>query len=166
MKKLFLVFVSILTLNINAQVLPFNPKTGDLEMDNVLKDINTKAQADIKNFKEEVAVKFDLAKNKVEDLLKIMSPGDVFMAAQTAQITQKPIETVADTYTKNKSKGWGAIAKELGIKPGSKEFHELKNKTKEHKGNSKGNGKPEGKGKPENKGHGNGKSGGHGKGKN
>lgn len=39
----------------------------------------------------------------------------------------KPVETVYVTYQKNQKKGWGAIAKELGIKPGSKEFHQLKN---------------------------------------
>lgn len=163
MKKLFLVFVSFLALSASAQVITFNPKTGDVDMDNVLKDINTKAQADIKAFKDEVSTKFNIAKDKIDNLLHVMAPGDVFMAAQTAEVTNKPIETVTETFKKNKDKGWGAMAKELGIKPGSKEFHELKSKTKEH---GKGHGKPEGKGKSEGKGKPDGKGKGNGKGKN
>ncbi|MBA4242195.1 MAG: hypothetical protein C0448_15830 [Sphingobacteriaceae bacterium] len=149
MKKLYTLIAVCFAVLVNAQIVSFNPRTGDLDMDNVLKDINTKAQTDIKAFKDQVSTKFNLAKDKVQGLLNVMAPGDVFMVAQTAEITHKPVETVADTYKKNKDKGWGAIAKELGIKPGSKEFHELKNKTKEHKGKSKDKGKPEGKGKTE-----------------
>lgn len=149
MKKLYTLIAVCFAVLVNAQIVSFNPRTGDLDMDNVLKDINTKAQTDIKAFKDLVSTKFNLAKDKVQGLLNVMAPGDVFMVAQTAEITHKPVETVADTYKKNKDKGWGAIAKELGIKPGSKEFHELKNKTKEHKGKSKDKGKPEGKGKTE-----------------
>lgn len=149
MKKLYTLIAVCFAVLVNAQIVSFNPRTGDLDMDNVLKDINTKAQTDIKAFKDQVSTKFNLAKDKVEGLLNVMAPGDVFMVAQTAEITHKPVETVAETYKKNKDKGWGAIAKELGIKPGSKEFHELKNKTKEHKGKSKDKGKPEGKGKTE-----------------
>lgn len=149
MKKLYTLIAVCFAVLVNAQIVSFNPRTGDLDMDNVLKDINTKAQTDIKAFKDQVSAKFNLAKDKVESLLNVMAPGDVFMVAQTAEITHKPVEAVAETYKKNKDKGWGAIAKELGIKPGSKEFHELKNKTKEHKGKSKDKGKPEGKGKTE-----------------
>jgi hypothetical protein len=80
-----------------------------------------------------------------------MAPGDIYMAAEISNIIHKPIETVSETYTKNKDKGWGQIAKELGIKPGSKEFHEMKDRFKTH-------------GKSGDKG-GNGKSGSHGNGK-
>ena len=31
-----------------------------------------------------------------------------------------------DEYRNNKGQGWGVIAKNLGIKPGSDEFHALK----------------------------------------
>ena len=37
-----------------------------------------------------------------------------------------PPEHVVDQYRKNKGQGWGVIAKSLGIKPGSAEFHALK----------------------------------------
>ena len=131
----------------------FKPATGDAEMDKNLIEVNSKALNDISTFKNEMNTQFSIAKNKIEDMLKIMAPGDVFMAAQVAQVTQKPIEQVSEVYTKNKSKGWGATAKELGIKPGSNEFHALKGKTKKGKAhenkkdNSEGKGKGKGKGK-------------------
>ena len=50
------------------------------------------------------------------------------MAFKLSEMSGKPVPDVVDAYDKNKSKGWGALAKELGIKPGSKEFHALKNK--------------------------------------
>lgn len=129
----------------NAQIIKFDPKTGDSKTDQVLKEIDAKAQKDREVFKEEVSVKFGLPKPKIEEMIKIMPPGDVYMTAQTAEITKKPIDEVTKVYSANKEKGWGAIAKELGIKPGSPEFHALKNKVKEH-GNS-GKGKSGGKGK-------------------
>ncbi len=147
-----LIAICIATL-VNAQVISFNPRTGDVEMDNVLKDINVKAQADINLFKQDISVKFEIAKNKIENLLTVMAPGDIYMAAEVSNIIHKPIETVSETYSKNKGKGWGEIAKELGIKPGSKEFHEMKAK---FKGKGKSKDKAE-KGKPSSSGKGKGK---------
>lgn len=147
MKKMLFSIATLFVLSTNAQTISFNPRTGDVEMDNLLKDINIKAQADISVFKQEVAVKFEIAKNKVESLLNTMAPGDIYMAAEISSIIHKPIETVSETYTKHKDKGWGQIAKELGIKPGSKEFHEMKArfKTKGKSGDKGGNGKGKGK---------------------
>jgi hypothetical protein len=38
----------------------------------------------------------------------------------------RSIDVVTAQYKKNKGRGWGALAKSLGIKPGSPEFHALK----------------------------------------
>jgi hypothetical protein len=51
-------------------------------------------------------------------------------------------------YQVHKGKGWGVIAKNLGIKPGSKEFHALK------KGDLGGDDVDVGKGKGKRKGKG------------
>ena len=66
------------------------------------------------------------------------------------------IDDVIISYKKNKEKGWGVIAKEMGIKPGSPEFHALKGKTKTRKDKGKSEGK--GKGNGNSKGKGNGKN--------
>jgi hypothetical protein len=72
------------------------------------------------------------------------------MAAQLSASLNKPFENVVETYSKNKGKGWGVIAKDMGIKPGSPEFHAMKKSMKSKgakvgKGGS-GNGKSASKG--------------------
>ena len=140
-----------------AQEIRFNPGTGDVEMDGYLKSVNDKAQKDLGAFTANIVNTFGIVKSEVEKLLKNMLPGDVYMAAQVASTLGKPVTDVSGTYMKNKEKGWGAIAKEMGIKPGSPEFHKLKKSLKKNSaGNSKGGaaaseGKGNGKGKGKNK---------------
>lgn len=145
MKKLLLILAAIFVFGSGySQTISFNPRTGDVDMDGFLKDISTKAKNDINDFINNATTTFNIAKDKVEGLIKIMDPGDVFMTLQTAQVINKPVDEVKDAYMRAKDKGWGQIAKDLGIKPGSAEFHALKNKMKGKKekgGNGKGNGK-------------------------
>ena len=149
MKKLFL-FLIVLVANATvsqAQILSFTATTGDLEMNNILTDIHNRAIKDITTFKNDVVSTFNLVNSKVDAALQLLAPGDLFMAAQLSVSINKPFEEVVQTYHVNKSKGWGAIAKEMGIKPGSAEFHAMKKSMK-----SKG-----GAGKAKEKGKGNGK---------
>ena len=50
------------------------------------------------------------------------------------------------TYGAKKGQGWGAIAKDLGIKPGSAEFHALKNGDFGYTMDRSGKGEKHGKG--------------------
>ena len=63
---------------------------------------------------------------------------------------------MVEVYKSNKSKGWGAIAKEMGIKPGSAEFHAMK-KSMKSKGGSKSNSNGKSNSNDDNKGKGKGK---------
>lgn len=142
-------------------------KTGDAELDANLKKVQTEAKADLGAFKREIASRYKVAAEKVENCFKAgMDAADAVMAFEIAGITKKPIEDVITVYKTDKSKGWGAMAKELGIKPGSAEFHALKGKTKggdakkgsgdskEKPGKGNSQGKPNGNGKPAGKGNG------------
>lgn len=120
-------------------------RTGDTELDANLKIVNTDGNRDLPAFKASLTQTFNVPMPKVEAAFKVgMSPGDALMAFQISNITRRPIEDVITVYKKSKSKGWGAMAKEMGIKPGSAEFHALKGKVKEK---SKGNGKSKDKDK-------------------
>jgi hypothetical protein len=55
-----------------------------------------------------------------------MNAGDVVISFEIMKLTRKPIAEVIRVYKVSKTKGWGVMAKELGIKPGSKEFHAMK----------------------------------------
>jgi hypothetical protein len=83
----------------------------------------------------------------------VKEPADAFMVFQLGQMTGRPAETVVQVYKTNRGKGWGVIAKELGIKPGSREFHALKRGDFVLSG-APGGGAGEGKGKGKGKGKG------------
>lgn len=160
MKKILFIIVSLFTLTVNAQLsATFSAKSGDTELDVSLSDLNAKAKLDISVFKTDMSVSFGINNGKLDNLLLTMHPADIYMSLQIGKMVAKPIDVVVASYNKNKSKGWGVIAKEMGIKPGSKEFHELKGKAKSKgakkektNGNSdKGNGAGNSKGKGKNK---------------
>lgn len=126
--------------SVNAQIsATFSAKSGDAELDVSLSNINTQAKLDLTVFKNDMTVSFGITNAKLDNLLISMHPADIFMSLQIGKIVAKPIDIVVASYKKNKSKGWGVIAKEMGIKPGSKEFHALKGKAKE-KSNKKDKG--------------------------
>ncbi|MES2557947.1 MAG: hypothetical protein V4604_17460 [Bacteroidota bacterium] len=117
--------------------------SGDKELDTQLKTINTEAKKDLEQFKTDVSKKYSTTIDKIEALIKLgMQAADIIMAHEVSAIVLRPVDDVVACYEKNKGKGWGVIAKEMGIKPGSAEFHKLKGNCK-----NKSNGKSKGKGK-------------------
>ena len=92
-------------------------------------DLNQKAAQDITAFKQKLADRFNSDLTQVEGVFKEMkTASDAYMTYKLGEMSGKPLTEVADKYGKGKAKGWGALAKSLGIKPGSKEFHALKQK--------------------------------------
>lgn len=132
MKKTIAILMLASAFTLQAQTTSFEPKTGDIEVDNTLKEINQKAKDHLGTFSKELSAEFGIDKAKVDQMVQSIPPADVYMIAQTAETTKKPVEEITKTYQQNKDKGWGVIAKEAGIKPGSAEFHALKGKIKEH----------------------------------
>jgi len=164
MKQILIVLFVIFSISVQGQD-NFIPKTGDGELDDVLKHLNINAQADIEVFKKDLSVGFNVAEGKLTNLMVSygMQPADLYMACEVSQQTGKTIEQVAECYKTNQGKGWGVIAKQMGIKPGSPAFHALKdhakgknNAMKEKHGNGHGNngGNGHGNGKGHGKGHG------------
>ena len=125
---------------------------GDL--DGFLKDLNVQARVDGNGFSAKVSAQFGVPEARVKVVLgSVTDPADAFMVFQIGQMTSQPPEKVMEVYKVQKGKGWGVIAKELGIKPGSPEFHALKNGdfhlgAKGEGGSDKEKGKGKGKGKP------------------
>jgi hypothetical protein len=153
-----ILLVAALT-SLNAQNFAVSAKSGDTELDANLNEINIKAKTDLKLFKKDLAIEFNIGEPKIDKMIVDlkMSPADTYMTLQVADMTKKDPDVVLNSFTANKDKGWGVIAKEMGIKPGSPEFHALKGKTKGKKDKSaKGNGKG-GNGGGQGNGKGNGK---------
>jgi hypothetical protein len=104
------------------------PGVASATLDGFLSSVNVQARADLPGFHARVSVQFGVPVPRVEAVLgMVATPADAFMVFQLGQMSHRPPETVVQTYQANKGKGWGVIAKELGIKPGSREFHALKN---------------------------------------
>lgn len=118
-----------------------------------LNSITFEASKDRNAFDMGIASEFGIPSTKINQMrFKTgMKDGDIYMAFQIAKLSSKPVDDVINQYQKNRVKGWGFIAKEMGIKPGSPEFKILKNKTKGKAGQMKqkgyGKDKSEGKGK-------------------
>ena len=134
MKNILATFFCFFSLILYAQ--KYN--TGNIELDTDLETINAEANLNFGQFKTDLSIQYNIAKNKIEELkTKVgMTAGDIYIALEIAKITKKPIDEISTIYRNNKEKGWGVIAKEAGIKPGSKAFHELKKSAKNK--NSKG----------------------------
>jgi hypothetical protein len=143
MKKILLTLFASTCLFVRAAA-------GDL--DGFLQDLNIQARLDGDGFSARVSAQFGVPEARVKVVIGTVSePADAFMVFQLGQMTQQPPEKVIEVYRAQKGKGWGVIAKELGIKPGSPEFHALKN------GDFKLGGKPGASDKAEGGGKGKGK---------
>lgn len=140
MKKILFTLCLILSGVMAISQVSLKIKSGDTELDASLNEINIKAEKDYSLFKTEMKTTYKITDAKI-DLLKItygMAASDIFMTLELVKLTGKSMEDIADVFKEEKGKGWGEIAKSLGIKPGSKEFHALKGTAGEKgKGNDK-----------------------------
>lgn len=126
-------------------------------LDGFLTNLNIQARADMNGFSAKVSAQFGVPVVQVRAIIDtVREPADAFMCLQLGQWTQKPAEQVVRVYKANQGKGWGVIAKSMGIKPGSAEFHALKRGDLTFSGQPAGEqddgpGKSKGRGKGHNK---------------
>ncbi len=112
----------------NAQVVGYNFRTGDAWVDTRLVEINDYGMRYRDPFINEMTTYYGAPRSLVTDLFgRNWSAGDIFMACAIAKIAGVPCVNVVRTYEADRGQGWGNIAKRMGIKPGSPEFHRLKN---------------------------------------
>lgn len=121
---------------------------GDL--DSFMGSLNVQANADLSGFKVRLSAQFGVPAPQVETIFaRVQTPADAYMVLKVGEVARQPQEVVLREYQANQGKGWGVIAKNLGIKPGSREFHELKRGLDggADKGHAKGKGKRKANGK-------------------
>ena len=148
-KKLFIFILIFLSVPV---ILTAQSRSGDAELDRSLRVLDAEAKASYASFKLELSKNYTVPVAKI-DRLKLevgMSGGDIYMCLELSRISRKAIDDVVVLYRENKERGWGYIAKELGIKPGSAEFHQLKGNAKEKGKQGKKPSKGKGKGKGNN----------------
>lgn len=120
MKKVFVTLATVFFVAISLG-------TALADLDGFLSGLNNQARDDRNDYGVRLSVQFGVPLPQVHSLLgRVQSPADAFMCLQLGRMTNMPFERVFQSYSSNRGKGWGVIAKELGIKPGSAEFHALK----------------------------------------
>jgi hypothetical protein len=137
---------------------------GYASLNDFMADVNVRARADLRDFSVRLSSHFGVPVPDVNVLLgKVSAPADAFMCLELSRMSRKPVSQVMQRYYYRHNKGWGQLAQELGIKPGSAEFKQLKQGdytfygagkgVSQGKDNGNGNGKSDGKGQGKNKGN-------------
>jgi len=140
--KKILLMLSITFLVVSSAI----AEAGDFDW---IKDFNVRAEADLSGFRARLEARFKIGAAQVHAVLsQVEKPADAYMVFRLAEMAGKPTEVVIEKYKTQRGKGWGELAKSLGIKPGSKEFHALKRGSDLYVDNDKGKGKEKSKGKP------------------
>lgn len=156
MKRLIFLCLSLAILS------PLAAFAGGLE--SFLSSVNVQARADLPGFSAKISTQFGVPVPRVQAVLQsVPEPADAFMIFQLGQFSGRPADQVLEVYGPNRKKGWGVIAKELGIKPGSAEFHALKSGNLSFTGEPGGGHRSGPGGKGADKGHGKGEGKGHNK---
>lgn len=92
-----------------------------------LKELNIRAQSDGSGFRTTLATRFKIGNAEINAVLSnVDRPADAYMVLRLGELSHRSTDYVLEHYKSDRHKGWGALAKDLGIKPGSREFHALK----------------------------------------
>ena len=137
--KILLVFLIVLFFVSSAAV------AGDFDW---IKDFNLRVKADPSWFRASLEARFKIGNVEMDAVLSnVEKPADAYIVCRLGEMSNQPIEYAIKNYKSGKGKGWGALAKSLDIKPGSKEFHALKrgHDLNDYKYSAKSNTKGKGK---------------------
>lgn len=92
-----------------------------------LKELNIRAKSDSSGFKATLQSRFRIGNAEINTVFSnVDRPADAYMVLRLGELSHQPVDYVVKQYRTSKHKGWGVLAKNLGIKPGSREFHALK----------------------------------------
>jgi hypothetical protein len=145
LKHLLLTLCLAMSANTGAEeyAFGFNPRTGDAWMDVQLKDMNVYTRGNTDGFIDDVVISFGAPRPVIREYVieRRWAPGDVYYACALAHQLRVPCINTLRDYDKNNGKGWGVIAKRMGIKPGSVEFQNLKGRVSNSNGKFKAKGK-------------------------
>ncbi|MBK3517024.1 hypothetical protein [Carboxylicivirga marina] len=125
-------------------------ESGSVQLESDLNTINAGANLDFGAFKTDLSISYNVSEKKLDYMHGElnMAAGEIYLALEISKLSKTSIDGVIQTHQMHKNKGWGYVARQLGIKPGSEEFHQLKNNSKNKASNHK---HPKAKGKSKGK---------------
>ena len=126
----------------------YAPMTGDPTLDAVLDTINLLFNDEPDYYVEQIVYETQAPPVYVREYIveRRYAPADVYMIGEMSQLSGRSFNDVAKLFDANRStaagrgegRGWGAVARQLGIKPGSAQFHALKGQMGKSNGKYKG----------------------------
>jgi len=136
-------FISLLILLfcINSPVYsadPYNPNSGDTELDEYLiaidKNINRRSKQKLSRFVDTVSEDFQIPAQKVEELFNHFdfNAPDVLMSVSVADVSGQPLKTISAVYYKNKDKGWKYVLHQMNVSKGSLFYKQIKEDVKKN----------------------------------
>jgi len=130
MKKLMAALAALVLMVSVAYGLGIRPSgnSGDRKLDGTLEKITLEAGDDHDGFLDQLGASLNLPEPELRQARDRygLATNDLYMAAALAKASGRPVLNVAEDYRKDPGKGWGVMAKDMGIKPGSREFQHMK----------------------------------------
>ena len=130
MKKFLTVVAGLIFLGLLVQSATSvqQSRTGDRRLNTLLGKIDARAEAEPDVFFQQLSQRHDIPEQEIRQAKERngLGYGDIYMATALSRISKKPVGTVAEDFRKNPGRGWGVMAMNLGIKPGSPEFKQMK----------------------------------------
>ncbi len=135
----------VLAMGLLLVLVPAAVQAGDFDW---MRDFNVRAEADPSGFRARLSARFHTDDTQINAIIGAVSgAANAYMIFRLGEMCSRPPAYVLERYESARGKGWGVLAKNLGIKPGSKEFHALKRGDDLYDVRGKGKGKNKGKGK-------------------
>ncbi len=118
----------------------FSFNTGDASLDVTLNSINVEAEGNMGPYTADLSVSFGVRQPQIQAWITVdrLQPAEVYLALELGRISGKPPATVIAIYKRDRGQGWGAVARSLGIKPGSPAFKALKARSEDRERKAKG----------------------------
>jgi hypothetical protein len=131
-----LIFLALLVHGANSVQ---KPTTGDRKLDSYLVEIDKQAEAEPDVFFRQLSQRHNIPEEEIRQAKERyrLNYGDTYMAAALSGISKRPMGVFAEEYNKKQGQGWGVMAQNMGIKPGSPEFHQMKANARDSVGHMK-----------------------------
>jgi hypothetical protein len=130
MKKFLIVLAGLIFLGlvVRGATSVQQSKTGDRRLNSLLGKIDTRAEAEPDVFFHQLSLKHEIPEQEIRQAKERngLGYGDIYMATALSRISKRPVGAVAQDFRRNPGRGWGVMAMNLGIKPGSSEFKQMK----------------------------------------
>jgi hypothetical protein len=124
--------LAFVTLLVHGAAFGQGADTGDRRLDQYLRYMNQEGKADPEGFVRMLSQKHGIPEEEILQARKQhrLEPADLYMASFLAQKSRRRVLDVAAQYKENQGQGWGVMAQNMGIKPGSAEFKQMKSEAK------------------------------------